>query len=239
MINRVVILGFFLTRNLFRSLLGVLPPALTLLAYRLTFTYRNQGDPDYFVAVGGIGLALVSVVTALLIADRANRAAMYPMLARLRHRGEYLAATVFGIVLISMAMAALYTGCVLVFQNMTLTPMQLLLVAPRWLIVFIFGATLGVNLSKLANRGGSYLIVWGVLGAMVFLRERAILFDVPVFLTDWVELVVRPITFTLTTTLEPFSLQVLPAWLITLAYAGAFYFLAVLLFHRKDLSWVE
>lgn len=162
MMRRVITLSLFLTRNLFRTLLGILPPALTLLVYRLTFTYRNQGDPDYFTAVGGLGLALVSIVTAFLVADRANRAAMYPLVARLPRRAELLAATVLSIVVIMLAMATLYTGCVIVFQNMSLTPIELMLIAPRWLVVFVFTATLGVLMSKLASRAGSHLIVWGV-----------------------------------------------------------------------------
>jgi len=239
MMRRVVTLSLFLTRNLFRTLLGVLPPALTLLVYRLTFTYRNQGDPDYFTAVGGLGLALVSVVTAFLVADRANRAAMYPLVARLPRRAELLAATVLSIVMIMLAMAALYTGCVILFQNMSLTPIELILIAPRWLVVFVFAATLGMMMSKLASRAGSHLFVWGLLGGMAFLRERVILFDVPAFLTDSVELIVRPITHTLTTTLEPFSIQILPALMLTLLYAGGLFALAVWLFRHKDLLWLE
>lgn len=237
--RRVVTLSLFLTRNLFSTLLGVLPPALTLLVYRLTFTYRNQGDPDYFTAVGGLGLGLVGVVTAFLVADRANRAAMYPLVARLPRRAELLAAVVLSIVIIMVAMAMLYTGCVLGFQNMALTPIELILVVPRWLVVFVFVATLGLLMSKLASRADSHLIVWGLLGGMAFLRERVILFDVPAFLTDSIELVVRPITYTLTTMLEPFSIQILPALLLTLVYAGGLFSMAVWLFRRKDLLWLE
>jgi hypothetical protein len=239
MMPRVVTLSLFLTRNLFRTLLGILPPALTLLVYRLTFTYRNQGDPDYFTAVGGLGLALVGVVTAFLVADRANRAAMYPLVARLPRRAELLAATVLSIVMIMSAMATLYTGCVIIFQNMSLTPIELMLIAPRWLVVFVFAATLGVMMSKLASRAGSHLIAWGLLGGMAFLRERVILFDVPAFLTDNVEFIVRPLTYALTTTLEPFSIQILPALMLTLFYAGGLFALAVWLFRCKDLLWVE
>lgn len=239
MTRRVITLSLLLTRNLFRTLLGVLPPALTLLVYRLTFTYRDQGDPDYFTAVGGLGLALVCMVTALLVCDRANRAAMYPLVARLPRRAELIAAVALSIVLVMLAMATLYTALVLVFHNVTFTPIDLILIAPRWLSVFLFAATLGVMMSKLASRNGSHLIVWGAIGAMVFMRERVIMFDVPSFLTDAIELVARPITQALTLPLEPFSIQVLPPLLLTLLYASGLFFTGVRLFQGRDLLWVE
>ena len=241
MMRRVVTLGLFLTRNLFRTWLGVLPPVLTLLIYRLTFTYRDQGDPDYFTAVGGLGLSFVCVITALLVADRANRAAMYSLVARLPRRMEFLAAVVVSTVLIMLAMAGLYTGLVLGLQHMTMMPIQLLLVAPRWLILFIFVATLGLMMSNLASRGGSHIIVFTILGLMALSRDQLR------YLNDGesspliagIELVIRPVTDLLTRSLEINPAQVLPALAMTVMYAVVLFALATGLFQRKDLLWAE
>ncbi len=241
MSHRIVMLALFLVRNLFRTLLGILPPALTLLVYRLTFTYRNQGDPAYFTAVGGLGLALVCVITAILVADRANRAAMYPLVARLPHRIELLAAVALGTVLIMIAMAALYTTMVLGFQHMTLTPMEILLIAPRWLILLVFATTLGMQLSKLVSRNGSHVIAYLALGAMAFGREQLRFLDSAQH-SLWIDITERitlPITDTLTAPLEVNPVQVLPALALTLLYAGVLFALAVGLFSRKDLLWAE
>ncbi|MCI0476752.1 MAG: hypothetical protein L0Y55_10935, partial [Anaerolineales bacterium] len=159
MTRRILALSLALVRNLFRTLFGVLPPVLTLLIYRLTYTYRDQGNPAYFTAVGGAGLMFVCVVTALLVADRANRAAMYPLIARLPRRAEFLLAVIVATLLITIAMAVLYTALVLGFHT-TLTPIELLLIAPRWFCVFILGATLGLMMSRLASRNGSHVIVF-------------------------------------------------------------------------------
>jgi len=237
--RRVLALSLALVRNLYRTLFGVLPPVLTLLVYRLTFTYRNQGDPAYFTAVGGLGLAFVCVITVLLVADRANRAAMYPLIARLPRRAEFLLAVVVATLFIMIAMAVLYASCVLGFQHMTLTPIELLLVTPRWFSVFVLGATLGLLMSRLASRHGSHVIVFIGLGGMVLSREqvRYLSSGQSSWLVDGVELIVHPITDTLTINLQ--SSDVLPALAVTLLYATALLAIAVWLFHRKDLLWME
>lgn len=242
MITRVTTLALFITRNLFRTLLGVLPPALTLLVYRLTFTYRNQGDLAYFTAIGGLGLMFVCVITALLVADRANRAAMYPLLARLPNRMELLVAVVVSTIIITIAMAVLYTTLVLGFQHMTLTPVELLFIAPCWLGEFIFAAALGLMMSKLASRGGSYAIVFAVLGTMAFVHEWGVR-SVPSGESSWlmngITLVIHPITATLMTSLQTDPIFVLPALGLTIAYATALFALATALFQRKDVLWAE
>ena len=241
MMRRIFTLALFLTRNLFRTLLGVLPPVLTLLVYRLTFTYRDQGDPAYLTAMGGAGLAFVGIITALLVADRANRAAMFPLVARLPRRVEYLAAVVTSIVLIMIGMATLYLALVLGLRHMTLTPMQLMLIMPRWLTIFIFSATLGLMMSKLASRGGSHIIVFTALGLMALSREQLRFLNAgeSSWLIASIEFLVRPITDVLTASLETNALQVLPGLALDLAYAAMLFTIAAWLFHRKDLMWTE
>ena len=239
MTRRVVALSLALVRNLYRTLFGVLPPVLTLLIYRLTFTYRNQGDPAYFTAVGGVGLTFVCVITALLVADRANRAAMYPLIARLPRRAELLLAVVVATLFIMIAMAVLYTSFVLGFQHITLTPLEGLLIAPRWLSVFVLGATLGLLMSRLASRHSSHVIVFIGLGGMALSREqvRDLSNSQSSWLVDGVELFVRPITDALTVNLQ--SSDVLLALAVTLLYAAVLLAIAVWLFRRKDLLWME
>jgi hypothetical protein len=238
MTRRVLSLSLAFVRNLYRTLFGVLPPGLTLLVYRLSFTYRHQGDPAYFTALGGIGLAFVGVVTALLVADRANRAAMYPFIARLPRRAEFLFAVVVATLFITVAMAGLYTSLVLSF-HVALTPLELLLIFPRWLSIFILSATLGLLMSRLASRHNSHVIVFVVLGGMALSREqiRYLVNGQSSWFVDSVEFVVRPITDALTINLQ--SSAVLPALAVTLLYAAVLLASAVWLFQRKDLLWME
>jgi hypothetical protein len=241
MTRRIFTLALFLTRNLFRTLLGILPPVLTLLIYRLTFTYRDQGDPAYLTAMGGAGLAFVGIITAWLVADRANRAAMYPLIARLPSRIEYLAAVIVSIVLIMLAMAVLYLALVLGLHHMTLTPMQLVLIVPRWLTLFVFVAALGLMMSKLASHGGSHIITFTVLGLMALSREQLRFLNPgeSSWLIASIEFLIRPITDVLTASLETNTHHVLPGLALTLAYAAMLFTIATLLFHRKDLLWTE
>jgi hypothetical protein len=179
------------------------------------------------------------VVTALLVADRANRAAMYPLIARLPRRAELLIAVVAATLLTLVAMAVLYTSLVLGFQHMTLTPIELLLIAPRWLVVFVLGATLGLMMSRLASWHSSHVLVFIGLGGMALSREqvRYLSNGESAWFVDGVELFVRPITDTLTVNLQ--SSGVLPALAMTLLYAAALLAIAVWLFNRKDLLWME
>jgi hypothetical protein len=241
MSTRILTLALFITRNLFRTLLGILPPVLTLGFYRITFTYQNQGDPAYLTAVGGIGLALVCVITTLLVADRANKAAMYSLLARLPRRIEFLAAVLVSVLMIMLAMATLYLALVLGLRHMSLTPIEFLLIMPRWFAVFTFAATLGLMMSKLASRYSSHVITFVVLGALALTREqyrRVNPGDVP-WLAEISAAIMRPITETLTSPLDQNIRAILPTLSASLMYALAIFMLATWLFQHKDILWAE
>ena len=79
--TRIATLTSYLIRTLSRSLAGIVPVALALAFGIIAFEYGM--DQAQFVTVAGIGTSAICLVTALLLASRANRASSYLLVARL------------------------------------------------------------------------------------------------------------------------------------------------------------
>ncbi len=237
--TRIVTLSLFLIRDMFRSLQGAVPPVLTLALYGLTRTDRLQ--VSYLLTMGGASLAFVCFITALLIANRSSRASSYPFLARVPHRAEFLAAIILSALLVTFAMAVLFVALALGFSQVALTRSEIASLILRWLALFLLAAGLGLNVVKLASRGGSYLLVIGLLAGMALLSElRVVLPPDLEGLMGAVTLLVAPIRAVLTSpagvlTLEQFTLPLLQ----TIGYGLLLFVIAAMLFQRKDLLWAE
>jgi hypothetical protein len=234
--SRVAALALYMLRDLYRSLAGVLPPALTLALYWLTFYYARS--VDYFASVGGAALALVSLVTTLLLAERANRAAVYPFLARLQSRAELLAAILAGALCIMAAMTALFAVLAVGMGRVILSPWQALMILPRWLAVFVVVACLGLHMSKLVSRRGSYLLAYTAVGILVTVNEGTFLASHGLgWLVQAGGWLTAPMSALLSTEVvagpDPLAL------VAALVYAGILFALAAALFRRKDLLWAE
>ncbi len=237
--SRIVTLSLFLMRDLFRSLQGAVPPVLTLALYGLTRTDRLQ--VNYLVTMGGASLAFVCFITALLIANRASRASSYPFLARVPHRAEFLAAIILSALLVTAAMAVLFAVLALGFSQVTLTRYEIATLSMRWAGLFLLAACLGLDVVKLASRGGSYLLVIGLVAAMATLSELRVLLPPDL---DWlvgaVAVLVSPIRTVLTGPVQVLTIEEMAVPLLqTIGYAGILFILAAALFWRKDLLWAE
>jgi hypothetical protein len=233
-------LSWFLTRDFARSLYVIVPPALTLALYRVFFLYR--ADVAYFAAVGGVVLGFVCLTTTLLFASLANRAALYPLLARVPRRAHLIAAIVVSAISITVILALIF-GMVAQWQGVVqLTLGEACLIAPRWLALFVFVTAFGLHLSKLVSRGGSNLLAYGALIVTLsaYERERLPFEPMPDWLAQVVACVLRPLSATIVGGSDlsaplGYAANLLGAWL----YAAGLFALALWLFRRKDLLWVE
>lgn len=238
--SRVFILARFQLRELVRSLAIGAPMAVTVALYWVLFEF--PGDVDYFAATGGFVLLVTALVTTLLLAGQANRASSTVVVARLPHRAELLGAIMVSTLAVAIAMAALFTALALGQARVAMTPAHMALIAPRWLALAALSAAVSLHLSRLVSRHGSHLIAFGVLAlfATVFEQEGVLLRGGLAGLAHAAEAIASPV-FTL---LRAPVLPVAPAPLaqamgLLALYSAGLFALAVGLFRRKDLLWMD
>jgi hypothetical protein len=238
--NRVWILSLFLTRDLFRSLAGIVPLAVGLGFGLIAFEYGM--DQAQFITVAGLGMGAICLLTTLLLASRANRASSYLLVARLHRRSELLAALVLSSLGITAVLASLITAGNLLSGRLSLEFPSALWVLPTWLPLWVLAASLALPLSALAGRGGSHLAGYMLLAALLIANDRKAVLATRGL--DWLVRVVTAVLWPTSTLLAQASaghhgrLYVL-AWVFNLAYAALLFGLATSLFADKDLLWSE
>ncbi len=230
--NRIGTLTLFLLTDFSRSLLVFVPPGITLALYRVFFLYGS--DVPYFASVGAIILSLVCLATIILLTNNANRASTYALLARVPHRGELVAALALAALFVTVVMALFFTATVWLGRSVPLTPLDLLAIAPRWLICFLFITAFGLHLSKLISLRASNLFAYAILILTLVSYQRL---EYPESgLLDSIQRLI-------TTVLGPVTAALLegsPSGLfVTFLYAIFLYSAAVWLFEHKDLLWAE
>jgi hypothetical protein len=238
--NRVWTLTLFLTRDLFRSLAGIVPLAVGLAFGIIAFEYGM--DQAQFITVAGIGSGTICLLTTLLLASRVNRASSYLLVARLHRRTELLAALVLSALVITAMLAIVITAGNLLAGRVTLDFPSALWVLPTWLPLWILAASLSLPLSALVGRGGSHLAGYVLLAALLVANDRKTM------LSDqglgWLVRAVDAILWPLNTLLARASAGIHDrlytiAWILTLAIASLLFGLAASLLEEKDLLWSE
>ena len=238
--RRVATLARFQLKEMVRSFAIVAPLAITLGLYWIFFEF--PGDVDYFAATGGFVLLVASLVTTLLLAGQANRMSSTATVARLPRRAELLLAIVASTLVIAAVMASVYTGLALGQAKVAMTVANLIVIAPRWLGLSAFFATVGLHLSRLTSRRGSHLIAFGLLAtfATVIEQQGVLMRSNFAWLADTATAISSPIVTLLR---EPVAALVLTryasALLLMAAYTLGLFALAAWLFRRKDLLWVD
>lgn len=238
--NRIWTLSLFLTRDLFRSLAGVVPLAAALGFGLIAFEYGM--DQAQFITVAGMGTSAICLLTTLLLASRANRASSYLLVARLHRRSELLAALVLSGLGISAVLAVLITAGNLLSGRLSLDFPSALWVVPTWLPLWILAASLALPLSGLVARGGSHLAGYVILSALLIANDRKALLTARGL--DWLARAVTAILWPPTTLLAQASagnhgrLYAL-AWAFSLTYAILLFGLAISFLEDKDLLWSE
>lgn len=238
--NRTATLTSFLIRDLTRSPACILPLALALAFGIIAFEYGM--DQAQFITVAGIGISAICLVTALLLASRANRASSYLLVARLHKRAELLVAIMLASLAITTALALLIAVPNLLTGRLTLEFPSALWIPPTWLPLWLLAAALALPLSGLVERGGSHLLGYVLTAGLLIANDRK------AFLVRhgmrWLSRSVETILWPITTLTEQASagthgVAYLLAWILTLAYAILLLVLAESLFRDKDLLWSE
>jgi hypothetical protein len=238
--NRVWILSLFFTRDLFRSLAGIVPVAVALGFGLIAFEYGM--DQAQFITVAGIGTGAICLLTTLLLASRANRASSYLLIARLRRRSELLAALVLSGLGITAILAILITAGNLLSGRLALRFPSALWVLPTWLPLWLLAASLALPLSTLVGRGGSHLAGYVFLAALLIANDRQAMLAARGL--DWLVKAVIVSLWPTSTLLAQASAGIQDrryalAWVLTLAYAALLFGLATSFLADKDLLWSE
>ena len=238
--TRVFTLAAFFTRDLFGSLMGIIPLGLSLAFALIAFEYGM--DQAQFITVGGVGIGAICLVTTLLLASRANRGSSYLLVARLPQRVELLIALVLSGLGITSALAVLITAGNLVTDRLALDFPSALWILPTWLGLWLVAAALAMPLSQLVSRGGSHLAAYALLAGLLVANDRKAW-----LLSHGLDLAVRVVSLVLwpiNTLMAQASAgshgrSYFVALALILAYGGLLFGLAVVLFEDKDLLWTE
>jgi hypothetical protein len=239
-VSRIRTLTWFLVRELSRSPAGIVPLAAALAFGLIAFEYGM--DQPQFITVAGVGTGGICLLSALLLAGRANRAWSYPLIARLRHRGELLAAIVLASLTIT-AVLSLFIGLGnLLVGRLALDFPSALWILLTWPALWLLAAALALPLSSLTARAGSHLAGWVLLAALLVGQDQA-----PRLRSRGLDQVTQAISLLLwppTTLLSRASagvhdLSYLLALVLTVAYAAVLFVLASQVFADKDLLWPE
>jgi hypothetical protein len=167
--KRLWALVSYLFQDLFRSLTGMLVVVAALVFYLVAIVSVTGGiDRDYYALVIGGFFAVLAMVLAVMIADRAYQASSYLLILRLPSRMMFLA----GVALTAMAVSALLqVGVALVSIPRLVTPLtagMVLDILPVWAGWLVLGATLGLHMSELVRRGWSRTVLYALLAFILF-----------------------------------------------------------------------
>lgn len=163
--SRIWTLTCFSVRELFRSSAGIVPLAAALAFGLIAFEYGM--DQPQFITVAGVGTGTICLLTALLLAGRANRAWSYPFVARLKRRSELLAAIVLASMVITAALSLLIGAGNLLAGRLTLEFPSALWLVVTWPALWLLAAALALPLSSLTARAGSHLAGWVLLAGLL------------------------------------------------------------------------
>ena len=125
---------------------------------------------------------------------------------------------------------------------LALLPVELLLIAPRWLALVLFAASLGLLLTRLTSRGGSYIVTFVALALFASATELRGVMERGSF--AWLAVAIAAVASPVTTALREPAIPVSGSgYLLSIAgvlvFAAGLFALAAWLFRRKDLLWAE
>jgi len=238
--SRLWTLTLYLVRELFGALAGIVPLAAAVAFGLIAFEYGM--DQAQLITVGGLGIGTIGFLATLLLAGKADRAASFPILGRLRRRAELLGSILVGGLGITWILAIAIVVANLLAGRLTLSSPSLLWIMPTWTAVWLFVTALALSLSALVSRNGSNLLGYLLVVAVLVANDRkADLLDRG---AGWAVRIVERLVWPVGTLLSRASAEVhdqtyFAAAAATLACAAALFLLAAFLFRDKDLLWSE
>lgn len=167
MSHRILVLAGYFLRRLVFSLSGAVYIILALIYWAVLFP-PGQGTPDteyYILVIGAFG-AVLTFLSALTIAARANRAANYPLVVRLPSRVEYLASVFISSLVFATLLQVLMAVFALV-RGPELSLLRLLEIPPIWLATNVLAAVLALHASDLVTANWSRVTIYGLLAILL------------------------------------------------------------------------
>jgi hypothetical protein len=239
-VRRVTALAVFLLSGLTRSWAVVVPLGGAAVFYSLAFKYALDAGQYRFVMAtwrGGRGGG-----GARLWGGRADRAQSYTLVARLPRRAELLGAVVLAAWWLALVVGVALTLVGWLQDRVSLSDVAVLSTLGTCALLPLAGAAAGLHLTRLVNRGGSQLISYLLLIAVLLIADQR-----------WVLVTGRyrravgvydRLVWPLGTLLKGVGRDVsIQRYLLAAAIVvGALVLvlaLAVELFRRKDLIWIE
>lgn len=238
--TRICTLVRFFLCDLFRSLTTLVPLAAALAFGLLAFEYGM--DQARFITVAGLGIGVIGWLTTLLLAGRADHAWSFLLVARLRRRSELLAALFISGLGLTGVLALLITVPNLLAGRLTLELSSAGWIVPTWLVLWSLAVALALALSSLVSRGGSHLLGYGLLTALLVANDQKTLLTGHRLegVVRVVDLLLWPVTRLLAqASAGRHDRQYFLALALTGVYAALLFALAVRLFADKDLLWPE
>jgi hypothetical protein len=238
--NRISALAWFFTKDLFRSLAGIVPLAVALAFGIIAFEYGM--DQAQFITVAGLGTGAICLLTALLLSSRANRASSSLVITRLHRRSELLVALVLTSLGITTALAVPIASGNLLAGRLALSFPSALWILPTWMPLWLLAGALALPLSALVSRGGSHLLSYVLLAVLLIANDRKAMLTSHGL--DWLSQGVSTLLWPISTLLAQASSGIHDRsyWLagtLTLVYTGLLLAAAISLFEDKDLLWSE
>lgn len=160
MTQRILALTNYLLYRLTTSLTGLGYLVMAMVYYGFAFRTRTP-EPDYFVLVIGLFGALITFLTGLTLAAKANEAQSDPILVRLPSRVEYLAAVLTASLVYGLGLQLLMAFLAYFRNEPALTLGRALEIPPIWLSLNIFAAVVALHASDFVAAGWSRVAIFG------------------------------------------------------------------------------
>lgn len=234
--RRVLTLVAFVLHDFAGTWQAFIPPALALTFYGIAFQYG--ATPTYFATVTALAMIVIMVITVLLLSGRLNRAAAYPLVARLERRTELLVALVLAALLVVLLLTLLISMLAVIQNIVTLTAGQWLRLALTWLLLFACAGTFALLLTTLTSRHGSHIVFYALVALFAAIYDYST--ELARANAGWVVQAWQRVLAPFGAALNPLTAaNLLLADLLVMGYAVVCFLLAAWLFGGKDLLWSD
>lgn len=214
----------------------VIPPALALTFYGIAFQYG--ATPAYFATVTALAMVLIMAITVLLLSGRLNRAASYPLVARLGSRTELLVALVLAAFLVTVVLTLLVCVLALIQRIVTLSADQWLRLGVTWPLLYLCAGSFALLLTNLTSRRGSHILFYALVALFAAVYDYSD--ELARANAGWIVQVWQRVLAPFGDALDPLvSANLLRADLLIVGYALVCFLLAGWLFGGKDLLWSD